>query len=363
MRRRIILPLGCVLLISWSVPISRACTSFLLPAPDGPVFAANLDLNTGRGHVFVNRRGMVKEGYRASTAGETAHWVSAYGSVTFNIVGRELPWAGMNEAGLVVSTMQLNASRCPDPDERPPLGEASLVQYLLDNCAEVEEAVAAAAGVRLFQSECSSHYLLADEAGACAAIEFLNGEFVVSTGDEMPVKALANAPYAAGIAFIDRGVVPLDNPGASVERVAAAAASVAAYAPGADGSAIDYSLEVLTETVAAPKKWWCDLFGEPYTRWNVVFDIARREIHFRTVDHAATRRLSLRNFALSCESPLLMLDVNAKLAGNVEESFTPYDHETNLKTFRQNCAKLGIEVSRENALALVGLFESFDCAR
>jgi hypothetical protein len=58
-----------------------------------------------------------------------------------------------------------------------------------------------------------------------------------------------------------------------------------------------------------------------------------------------------------------MLDVNAELEGNVERFFTPYDHDLNLKIFRDNCDRLGIEVSKEAAVELMEFFESFECAR
>jgi len=146
----------CLLLACLPDVPSRACTSFCLDTPDGPVFAANLDLATGEGHLFVNRRGIAKEGYRPSKTGETAKWVAKYGSMTFTLAGRELPWSGMNEAGLVRSTMQLNASKGPGPDQRPPLGEAYLVQYLLDTCATVQEVIRAVPPIRLAPYECAS---------------------------------------------------------------------------------------------------------------------------------------------------------------------------------------------------------------
>ena len=57
-----------------------------------------------------------------------------------------------------------------------------------------------------------------------------------------------------------------------------------------------------------------------------------------------------------------MLDVNTELAGNVEGSFTPYDHDVNLKVFRTFCDKWGTEVSAEGAVELMRFFESFKCA-
>jgi len=355
--------LCCLLLICLQDIPSRACTSFCLDTRDGTFFATNLDLSFGDGYVFVNQRGIAKEGYLQSATGETAKWTSKYGSVTFNVVGREFAWSGMNEAGLVVSSMELRTSTLPQPDERAPLGIADWVQYVLDNCATVQETIQLDSLVRVQDTAIPNHYLVMDADGQCAAIEYLDGRFVCYTGKELPIRALANATYAAGIAFIEHGVFPAVNPGASVERVAAAADKVERFGADPDASPVDYSLRVLTETVVAPKSFWRDLFNEPYTRWNVVYDISRREVHFRTVDSPQVKRLLLGSFDLSCEAPLLMLDVNAEFEGNVERFFTPYDHDLNLKIFRDNCDRLGIEVSKEAAVELMEFFESFECAR
>ena len=352
--------LGCLALINLPAGTSRACTSFCMDTPGGPVYGTNMDLFLGEGLVFVNRRGIAKMGYFENTNGETAAWISEYGSVTFNLVGRELAWGGMNEAGLVVSTMALDTSVLPEPDERPPLASGSWVQYVLDTCASIPEVIRVDSIVRLTSDACP--YLVSDEHGNCATIEYLNGRMVCHTGEDLPIKALANATYAASLAFVDRGVLPQFNPGESVERVAAAAQEIESFGADPGVSAVDYSLGVLTETVVAPKKWWSNWFDEPYTRWSIVFDISGREIRFRTVTRPRVRRLSLRAFDFSCEAPVLMLDVNADLEGNVEQAFTPYDHDVNLKVFREFCDRWGANVSKEGAVELMRLFESFDCA-
>ena len=75
--------------VCWAVLLNpmgrscRACTSFRLETPSGPVVASNLDLLIqADGLIFVNRRGMAKENTRRNTNGETLKWVSKYGSVT-----------------------------------------------------------------------------------------------------------------------------------------------------------------------------------------------------------------------------------------------------------------------------------------
>jgi len=335
--------------------LANACTSLCFDTPDGPIFAENLDLLIpGDGLVFVNRRGLAKESYGKSTTGETMKWVAEYGSVTFNLAGIELPWGGMNEAGLVVGTMQLNSSECPRPDERPPLSEGLLVQYALDTCADVEEAIAKISVVRLARNECASHFLIADAEGNGAAIEFLDGRFVCHTGEDLPVKAMTNMRYERALAALERGGPRWwwSNPGASAERFAGAAARIENYDASRDTSAVSYAFGTLVDVVAAP-----------HTKWCVVYDIARREIHYGTVVSPPVKTLSLDAFDFSCDAPALMMDVNAPLEGNVEHALMPFDHATNLRFFSTFCDRWGIKVSTEGAADLMRLFESFECVR
>jgi penicillin V acylase-like amidase (Ntn superfamily) len=333
---------------------SRACTSFCLDTPQGPVFAVNFDFFfPGDGIVFVNHRGVAKEGYLRSTTGQTAKWVSEYGSVTFNVPGRELPREGINETGLVVSTMALKDSKLPKPDERPPLDSASWVQYVLDTCSSVQEAIHVDSLVRL-QDEKPNHFLVADQDGHCAVIEYLDGRLVFYTGESLPVKALTNMPYARALAALERGGARWweSNPEQSAERFAGAAARIENYNANRDICPASHALETLINVVAAAD-----------TKWNIVYDIAKREIRFRSVASPTVKRLSLNAFDFSCGAPLMMLDVNAALEGNVAQSFTPYDHDANLKAFRTFCHRWEIEVSTERVVELMRFFESFECAR
>jgi hypothetical protein len=84
------------------------------------VFGANQDNSLEMGLVFVNKRNVLKTTWDPGTSGEYARWISRYGSVTINFVGYQMAWAGMNEAGLMLSTMSLVETQEPAPDERPP---------------------------------------------------------------------------------------------------------------------------------------------------------------------------------------------------------------------------------------------------
>ena len=101
MLRKSSMILPCLFQIFLLAVSSWACTSFCMDTADGPVFGYNLDLFIpGDGLVFINPRGVAKQGFpgQAGTTGKKLEWISSYGSVTFNVVGREWANSGMNEA-------------------------------------------------------------------------------------------------------------------------------------------------------------------------------------------------------------------------------------------------------------------------
>jgi len=331
-----------------------ACTNFCMDTPQGPIFGCNLDfLIPADGLVFINQRGMAKQGLIANTKGAIAQWVSRYGSVSFNLAGREFAFGGMNEAGLVVASMELPDSKMPVPDERLPLTHGSWVQYVLDNCAGIEEIIELDAKVRIEDSSLPLHFLIADANGNCIAVEWLEGKFVCHYGDNLPVKAMTNTIYDDALSSCKRGGPHWweTGRGKSKKRFAIAAERNKNFDAKRDSNAVAYAFETLTDKVAAP-----------YTRWNIVYDIAEKRVIFRSDKSPALKYLSLKDFDLSCKTPLLMMDVNSLVEGDVKNSFVPYDAEINTALFRTLCERYGLVVSEEVVAGIMNVVNSFECA-
>jgi len=332
----------------------RACTCFVLDTPEGPVFGANLDLFVpGDGLVFINQRGMAKQGFQPGTTGRLATWVSRYGSVTFNLAGREFAFGGMNEAGLVVGSMELLASEFPEPDERPGLTIGLWAQYVLDTCSSLDEVRQVNRKVRIEDSAPPIHFLISDAQGKCVTVEWFDGKFVCRTGTNAPIKAMANMPYERALAAYHRGGPRWwwSNPGQSAQRVAAAHDLCKGFDPATHTNSIHYAFDILTKAVAAP-----------HTKWSIVYNLPRREVWYGTVQSRSAKHLSLRDFDLDCDQPLLMLDVNAPLADEVKEHFKPYDYAVNLSMLRTLCARYELDVPEDVAVNIVKGFEKFHCA-
>jgi penicillin V acylase-like amidase (Ntn superfamily) len=295
----------------------HGCTSFYLDKGSQPVFGTNYDtVRSGEGFVFVNKRGVAKRGWERGITGEVAHWVSRYGSVTFNNTSYEHAWSGMNEAGLVISTMHLPATKMPAPDARPPLIVGQWLQYQLDNFSTVDQVIASDSQIRIRVDD-EDHHLVCDRAGDCASIEFIDGKPVYHSGETMPVKALTNTGYAEALAFLNKGHTRSLN--TSLDRFVRAAHMMSSYDPETSSSAIAYAFDILAQ-----------VGSRRHTQWGIVYDVQDLRVYFRTKSSPQVRCLDLGVLDFSCATPVQMLDINADLSGNVADDLQPYSHEAAL---------------------------------
>jgi penicillin V acylase-like amidase (Ntn superfamily) len=129
------------------------CTSFCLDNGDHCVFGTNMDNSLDSGLLFVNKRHVLKTTWDPSTSGQFARWISRYGSVTVNFISYQMAWGGMNEAGLMISTMSLNETQGPITDERLPFQGPFWMQYQLDTHSTIEQVIASDAEIRLPESQ------------------------------------------------------------------------------------------------------------------------------------------------------------------------------------------------------------------
>src|ERR1700756_2772242 len=117
-----------------------SCTSFLNSTSGRSVMAKNFDWDLGHGLLIVNKQNVQKIALAAEDTDAPLLWTSKYGSVTFNQLGRELPYGGMNEKGLTIEILWLNET------EYPPLvpqimeaNESQWIQSMLDRAQNIDE--------------------------------------------------------------------------------------------------------------------------------------------------------------------------------------------------------------------------------
>jgi len=260
---------------------------------------------------MVNKRGVSKIALISKSGGQApAKWTSRYGSITFNQVGRELPFGGMNEAGLAVEQLIFKKGEYPSPDSRPAIIKHQWIQYQLDNFSTVEEVINSDAQLRIVKPGGGNvlHYMACDQRGDCAIIEFICGKLVYHTKETMPFNVITNTyTYAESIEYVKKydgfdGKLPIPTGTDGLHRFVRAANMIKNYDPNTSTSAVDYAFDILFNV------------KQYTTLWNIVYDIKHFRIYFRTSVNYHIRYLDLKSFDFSCATPVKVLDINANFS-------------------------------------------------
>ena len=311
----------CVALVF--VEASTACTTFCLQGEGKLVFGRNYDWHLDQGLMIANKRGTPKRALLLDPSDEPAEWVSKYGSVTFNQYGREMPCGGMNEAGLVLETMWLSETKYPGRDARPAV--MVWLQYQLDNHASIEEVIASDDKVRVTSATpMPIHFLGCDRAGNIATFEFLDGKFVCRTGDTLPVKVLANDTYDKSLAYLKQHTgfggtrkLPYGSWG-SLDRFVCAADRVKQFPASADDSIVQYAFDTLASVNQGNS-----------TKWMIVYDPRKMEIHYRTCTCSTTRTIRLSDCDFDAGTPVQVISINTTHTGLLNPYLYHYDTDLN----------------------------------
>jgi penicillin V acylase-like amidase (Ntn superfamily) len=179
--------------------LSYACTRTLYVGAGNTVITGrNMDWKEDMAsNLWIFPAGIAKDG----AAGEhSIKWTSKYGSVI--VSGYEVGTTdGMNEKGLVTNILYLSESDYGHADKRPLQLSISLwAQYVLDNYANVSEAVSALEK-EPFQilaptlpdgSAAALHLSISDNTGDSAVFEYLDGKLVIHHSKKYTV--MTNSP-------------------------------------------------------------------------------------------------------------------------------------------------------------------------
>ena len=313
-----------------------ACSSFLVEKSGTIVAGRNLDSTKFRpGVVVINKRGVRKESrswnelaYGQKVPNPSKTWVSKFGSITFNTFCRDFVDGGMNEAGLFIQKMSLVENKYPEDATKPRFFMMLWMQYVLDSFESVDQVVESAREVVI--DGWNWHFFAADAAGNTAAIEFIDGEAVLTYGEAMPISVLCNETYATEIERMQKyegfgGKLPVilkgdprtRDPDEPVEDERFVnAATLARMSQDSPLPPLEYGMKILDEMA------W------EGTQWSYVCDLTNKKVRFRTKDSPELKELSFAAFDFGPDSPARMLDIHA--TGDIGSgSFTDYNLEMN----------------------------------
>lgn len=331
-------------------PDARPCTTFCIRNAGQLVFGKNFDFHTGVGHVVVNKRNIRKLSYDLPPE-KPLEWVAKYGSVTFNQMGKEFPYGGMNERGLVIEIMWLADTKYPEIDKRSGLTELQWIQYQLDNAATVQDIIDSDSFLRISKlSLAPVHFLACDAKGNVATIEYVDGKMVYHTGATLPVCALSNDTYELSHNYM-KSLANLKTrqfTSGSYDRFSEAASMAQDFK---GGNGVDYSFSVL-ERVAQGS----------FTRWSIVYDIKNMTIHYKTQNNREARELNIGEFDFTCSSPSLYIDIDGNFK-NESSGFRPYSAQKNREIIDRAFSEVDFlqSVTREERETVARYPESMKC--
>ena len=315
-----------VLFILLPAAASSACTSFRLQKGKYLLFAKNHDYHLDHGLIIVNKRGVPKKALLLDVSDTPARWVSKYGSVTFNLYGRELPGGGINEAGLAIESLWLVGTQYPKADGRTAV--VSWLQYQLDNSGSVKDVIASDKKIRIQASTpIPIHFICCDSTGAAAVIEFIGGKMVCHTGSALKAAVIANKSYNDATAELKQykgfggdKKVPY-GPYGSPRRFVSAADRVRKFDADFKGSYAE-AVRYAFDTLYAVRQ------GD-FTKWSVVYDLKKKQIYYKTLRRPAEKIIRLSDCDFNPETPVQVISINTHRKGQINKYFSDYDADVN----------------------------------
>ncbi len=293
-----------------------ACTAIAEWQTREVMVGKSFDWSVGDGFVYVNPSGFEKRALTLSAAETPVTWIARHSSFTFNQYGREFPYGGLNEKGLVVEVLQL-PSIYEAPDERPVLGDLQLVQFLLDTSASLSEVRRELARIRVVQLSGGIHYFICD-LRACGVIEFVAGQLVFT--DNLPISGITNSTYAESSAYAQdfegfggSQSIPLGM--SSFERFVRATAQAKKLT--SDAGPPD--LREILQSVRLG----------PIHRWQITYERFSYRSQWRTTSQREVKSVDLLPLFRHCGAEALYMDMSSPLSGSVNEHLMPYSETAN----------------------------------
>jgi penicillin V acylase-like amidase (Ntn superfamily) len=168
-------------------------------------------------------------------------------------------------------------------------------------------------------------FFVCDREGNAAVVEFLDGKLVCHTGDQLPHKLITNNTCAESLAYLSQyngfgGTKPIQQGSFdSLERFVVAADRVKSYRPqDLKQSPVQYAFD----TLAAVRQ------GNA-TKWTIVYDLKKLEIHYKTDRTAEIRTVQLDSLDFSMKSPVRVISINTSHFGVLNPYFSEYDGDVN----------------------------------
>jgi choloylglycine hydrolase len=314
-------------ILAWANP-TFACSAFFW-AKNNLTFGRNLDWYTGSGYLIKNNRGIKKYAYSISRD-HPAFWTSRFGSFTFNQIGKEFPYGGINENGLVVEQLWLHASTYQDNNNEA-ISELEWIQYQLDNFERVDEVIDNINKLTIKPIKATVHYFIADRSGNSAVIDFIGGKLIISKKNGNS-QTLTNTSYNESCTYYNN-ITTVDTASRlSEDRFCQVSENLNKYNP----NQYQDAFKILSLSAEHEKNY--------KTFWSIVYDLSNLEIRFKTHANPTIKHIKLTDFNFDVNAPNLGCNLNVDVL-----NWENYTYETNKQLLESSLKAMNIVADIELA--------------
>lgn len=317
------------------------------------LMALNYDFYFPQGLLIVAAAGAEKK----SLGQPQLRWTAIYGTVTLNQFGRELPTAGMNEAGLAGQILQQDNGPAYQTD-KPSLNELQWLQHALDTCSNIDDVIAMAQRISMKWEIYPVHYGFCDAQGQLAFLSFSQYGVRVHMPDgvtQPPV--LTNTEYnLACDTWREDNFVANPRRNKSDYRFERLAASAPAADVDSYEEAKQHLLQRLHKVKVEPRWWsrWLFWLMPPrsFTVWTTLFEPQARRLEFFTLISPGKKNILLDAslFKRARQANGLVFDLNNPAQGDIGAYLKPYQRQHNARLIEIAYPKNLLNAQERNAL-------------
>ncbi len=304
--------------------ISFACSAFFFNG-ENKILAKNFDWGSGQGYLIKNNRGQQKFSY-GFRGNNVAGWTSKFGSITFNQVGKEFPYGGINEKGLVVEQLWLGNTEYQENSSKT-ISELEWIQYQLDNYETVDDVIKNINSLTI-KPVAKIHYFLADRSGVSVVIDFVNGKVKIDR-QENKFQVITNESSEDSKTYFERNKNIDLNSRNAFDRYCILRNNL---------NIENLSVSESFEKLKLVKE------DEPNYKsyWSIVYDINNLEFNFKSVDNSNIKRVSLKDIDFDENSKIEFSLINCN-----QINFQPYTSNDNIQLITNAIKMMNIEIDIE----------------
>lgn len=321
-----------LLFLTTIIQSAYPCSSFVLKNGKTILLGKNFDWTFDKGYVIKTLKNTTKVAYFTHN-GTPASWTSKYGSITFNQNGKEMPYGGMNEKGLVVEMLWLEDTRFNISENKTYLNELEWIQYQLDNFQTVDEVVANVETLKTYPIKGKIHYILADTNGKSVIIEYLDGKPMIYEKEANTCQAITNKSVTYSEKHIDNLKGIRRNNTSTTYRYYQLEKQIRKLQRTSDFS--EMTAFQMLKNVTIPK-------GDFRTVWSIVYNIETKSIAFYSYKNKEIKQINLNN--IDFEQGLSCFNINQNKETLLDNKLLPFSEKENFEMVSASLIHLGFDM-------------------